>query len=392
MGIMAIVSLLMLRASPEDNAGAVVARLGADRYADREAAADELRQMGRRALPALRAARSESDPEIRLRASRLRDEIASALLLEPARDRPAFGQGHLPSQSKPPNVAAGPFRVELERVVREREINLEPGLGSYGVPMARRVDVRAVAPDDSPRSSMFYAELRVSVKPELWIIGEVVTSELKATDTNGRSLLPAVAVAARRAPGNPASPFGQGYFPPSPTRTIRIALDDSALTTGSTARIDGLLTIALMGRGDDPIVVPLADAGGRKIERDGIKLAIHESEVKPGQFNGELELTFETETPSDSLLVQGPGVAPTMIPRPLGPIPHEIEVIDGQGRPLNWHFLRSPPGGLRGRMRLMIPSHAPSTPLDLGEVKLRVSTFVGAAMTFPFAFDGVPMP
>jgi hypothetical protein len=61
----------------------LVAQLGAARYPDREAADKALMQLGRLALPALRAARSSPDPEIRSRAIGLIKRIESALLTQP---------------------------------------------------------------------------------------------------------------------------------------------------------------------------------------------------------------------------------------------------------------------------------------------------------------------
>lgn len=73
---------------------ALVARLGAAKFADREAATKRLEALGGAALPALRAAVAARDPEVRLRALALRDEIESRLLVRPTlvaldfRDRP----------------------------------------------------------------------------------------------------------------------------------------------------------------------------------------------------------------------------------------------------------------------------------------------------------------
>ncbi len=49
----------------------LVRRLGAPRYADREAASRELQGLGRDALPALQAASKDNDPEVRTRVARL---------------------------------------------------------------------------------------------------------------------------------------------------------------------------------------------------------------------------------------------------------------------------------------------------------------------------------
>ena len=63
--IAAVAMATMLGWAPDDGPGPeeLVARLGAPRYADRETAAEALRQMGDRALPALRKARSARDLE-----------------------------------------------------------------------------------------------------------------------------------------------------------------------------------------------------------------------------------------------------------------------------------------------------------------------------------------
>lgn len=65
-------------ASPE----ALIARLGAPKYADREAAAGELERLGRAALPALLARREHRDLEVRSRVNALVARIEGSLLLE----------------------------------------------------------------------------------------------------------------------------------------------------------------------------------------------------------------------------------------------------------------------------------------------------------------------
>jgi hypothetical protein len=66
---------------PSTNPDTLIARLGAPRYADREAAARSLEHLGRAALPPLRTAREDRDPEIRSRAALLLDRIERDLLL-----------------------------------------------------------------------------------------------------------------------------------------------------------------------------------------------------------------------------------------------------------------------------------------------------------------------
>jgi hypothetical protein len=62
----------------------LVDRLGAPRYAERQAATEALERLGRHALPALRAARGERDPEVRSRVAALVTRIEGALLTQPS--------------------------------------------------------------------------------------------------------------------------------------------------------------------------------------------------------------------------------------------------------------------------------------------------------------------
>ncbi|HWE36074.1 MAG TPA: hypothetical protein VG406_05825 [Isosphaeraceae bacterium] len=88
-------TLLLGATGPADaDPAALVAQLGAPKFADREAATLRLEALGGAALPALRAAVAARDPEVRARALALRDRIESTLIVRPTlvtldfRDRP----------------------------------------------------------------------------------------------------------------------------------------------------------------------------------------------------------------------------------------------------------------------------------------------------------------
>jgi hypothetical protein len=91
---------------------ALVARLGANRYADREKAAEALEHLGRSALPALRAARDSSDLEVRTRASGLIEKIDGAMLTQPTRVRLDFDGMPLTDVVRSLSLQAG-FKVAL---------------------------------------------------------------------------------------------------------------------------------------------------------------------------------------------------------------------------------------------------------------------------------------
>jgi hypothetical protein len=75
---------------PAADPAELVARLGAPRYADREAAATGLEELGRKALPALRDARTSRDIEVRTRAAALVSRIEGSLLTRPTMVRLDF--------------------------------------------------------------------------------------------------------------------------------------------------------------------------------------------------------------------------------------------------------------------------------------------------------------
>lgn len=81
--VMLVTTLFAMGAPAEDPFTVEAQRLGAPRYADREAAARLLERGGRSALPALREARKANDPEVRARSMALITRIESQLMVRP---------------------------------------------------------------------------------------------------------------------------------------------------------------------------------------------------------------------------------------------------------------------------------------------------------------------
>jgi hypothetical protein len=99
-------------ASPDSSPATLVARLGAPRYADRQAAAEALERLGAPALPALRSARESRDLEIRARAAVLTERIEAALLTQPTRLELNFKDAPLADVTKSLSLQAG-FKLGL---------------------------------------------------------------------------------------------------------------------------------------------------------------------------------------------------------------------------------------------------------------------------------------
>src|SRR5262245_41518711 len=90
MSLAKVLLVALLGFGPGDDAKTLVEQLGAPRYADRAAAAERLRTLGRESLAPLRAAREAQDPEVRARALALLEEIEASLMVEPTRVRLDF--------------------------------------------------------------------------------------------------------------------------------------------------------------------------------------------------------------------------------------------------------------------------------------------------------------
>lgn len=85
MSLAKFVLVALVGLAPADDPRSLVGRLGAPRYAEREAAAESLRALGRDALASLREARESPDPEVRARAATLVEEIETGLMVQPTR-------------------------------------------------------------------------------------------------------------------------------------------------------------------------------------------------------------------------------------------------------------------------------------------------------------------
>jgi hypothetical protein len=191
---------------------------------------------------------------------------------------------------------------------------------------------------------------------------------------------------------HPELRFGPGSRQSSPTRRISVPLADSAPHGGRLALLKGQVAASVIAQQDDPLVLPLADAGGKSVESRGARLTIHGAEVKPRQWNGEIDLTYDNPQPGEKLRVRGPGVPPVDINRPTDFLQCQIEILDDKDRAYQWSFLQAPSGRTKGKMRLVVYSRNQPERLELEKLRIRVSMMVGAAIEVPFSFADVPLP
>ena len=176
---MRLVLILIAASLPtaSDTPEELVEQLGAARYAEREAASEALRSLGKAALEPLRAAREDPEAEVRVRASGLLDTIESDLLLTPTRvsldyhDAPLSGViadlgrqaglqlnliSAVPPGAAEPRISLhsdGPITLwkALDRLCEASELALVPSLQvQNGLPGGGTNSTPALALQDSP--------------------------------------------------------------------------------------------------------------------------------------------------------------------------------------------------------------------------------------------------
>lgn len=151
--------LIVLGQSPATPPSALIGKLGAARYAEREAAATALEKLGRDALPALRAAREHKDAEVRSRAIALTEKIEGSLLTLPTMVALDFRDVPLAEVAKEIGTRAGvqlpllpenqaswkltkvtlrepqpvPFWVAIDRLCEAGRLQYRSGMGGFAM-------------------------------------------------------------------------------------------------------------------------------------------------------------------------------------------------------------------------------------------------------------------
>ena len=280
--------------------------------------------------------------------------------------------------SKPPPVSRpGPFRVTLLNVTHNKERNFG---GISGVAQPDLGGVRNVA-----ESEQFYAGLQVLVEPRMTVSQNGPARLTVAEDDLGNSLL------SSQAPGGLGSSHTSAYNQyesPSGTAiqtTLGLKFPEGAGRTIKTLR--GVVPVTLTARKGDPLVIPLAAAGGKTYHHADSVVTIHEVKATPTLRQTILELTIQGARPPDDNVNGFAG----NFPGPRGPIPTQspFEIVDAQGRSLpRWLPLTQfqTPEGWRMTVRV-VQTAATGPPTHL---RFYESTRVD--MDVDFMFHDVDMP
>jgi len=146
----------------------------------------------------------------------------------------------------------------------------------------------------------------------------------------------------------------------------------------------GEVPLRVTARRPDPLIVPLAGAGGKTFVQGDVQLTIHDARIGANSRGRQIDLSVR-----DGRAGGAPATDDSSLHDPSSRLEsHQlsIEILDAQNRPLPWVET-----GLEmesSRLTLtMAPSAAAAEPKELRYYRL-TETMVDV----PFAFAGVPMP
>jgi hypothetical protein len=347
MSIAPLVLFAALAAVPADDPdlAVLVANLGSAEPAERAAAAESLKALGRGALPALQRAMKPDDAGVRERASALWETIQRDLMTRPSLvrldgpDRPLTGVlGDLETQTgltlrhdpaAPDRVvtlrelAAVPFWTALERLGLSGIYYQNPGEGKFptlhlrkapapaftsaagpfrvtltGLHLHRdrqlirgpwvRIDrfgqrVNVPSEDLKGESATFFGGLEVMVEPRMWFTQEAPARLIEATDDLGQSLVPEAGDLTTRLSDNAHFAFRPGSGVAQAWTEFRLRLTDKP---GRVARLRGGVPVMLLARRPEPtLVIPLAGAAGKTFRCDDAEFTIQTVNHAPNATN-----------------------------------------------------------------------------------------------------------
>jgi hypothetical protein len=323
----------------------LVAKLGSAETAERAAATESLKALGRVALPALQHAMKEGDADIRERASVFWETIQRDLMARPSivrldgenrslsavlrdleaqtglslqhdrsgPDRPVAlresapvsfwtalerlglwgiyyqnpGEGRFPKlrlrESPAPAFTStgGPFRVSLRGLHLHRDRQLIPG------PWVRidQSGERIYVPNEvkTGETLTFFGGLTLMVEPRMWFTLEAPARLVEASDDLGQSLVPDAADLGTRDSNNAHFAWYAGSGVAEVRSEFRLRPVEHL---GRVARLRGVVPVMLQVRRPEPtLVIPLAGAAGKTFRCDDAAFTILTVNDSPGATN-----------------------------------------------------------------------------------------------------------
>jgi hypothetical protein len=428
---------------------ALVARLGSSRFSEREEAAHALEELGRDALPPLRAARSARDPEVRARATNLLDRIESALLVQPTQiqldfqDRPlpevvrAIGERTGMAPLLDPDdleklsgirvsvrsvdpvpywaavdrvcAASGRLRTSLGpasgggRTTLPNIILFDPGDGARPPAPAsdcgpfrarvlslhyqrdRLLDVAPGVVGDVVSGEQFHAQIQVLAEPRLMIRQGSGNVRISEAIDDLGQSLRLSTPSLAGIPDDGLLEFNE--FNAGGAVQTSVALRYPEKPGRVIRRLRGVIPVTVAARKPEPLEVPLVGSSGKTFLGGDVSVAIHElKKLEPNEPATNLQLTVRSRSGA-GLSPSAPGRRPRAI-RTADFLEQQIEVVDAQGKPFVLFVQEATPEGDSVRINLMlVPTEGATTP-----TMFRYHGLIRSSAEVEFFFKNVPMP
>jgi hypothetical protein len=357
MSIACLVLFAALAAVPaaDPDPTALVAKLGSADSAERAAATESLKALGRAALPALEKAMKTDDANVRERASALWETIGRDLMARPsmvrldgqnlpmavvledlerqtgltlrgdqsgrgrsltlgepapvsfwtALERLGFrciyyqnpGEGKFPTlelrEAPAPafTTTAGPFRFSLLGLHLHRDRQLIRGPWVRIDRFGQRINVPVE--DQKGASVTYFGEVEVMVEPRMWFTQEAPARLIEAGDDLGQSLVPEPADPATRLNDNAHFAFYGGSGVARVRTEFHLRLTEHP---GRFARLRGVVPVMLHLRRPEPtLVIPLAGAAGKTFRCDDAEFTIRTVDHSPPTTNVAMTVRLNVE-------------------------------------------------------------------------------------------------
>ena len=301
---------------------------------------------------------------------------------------PTFALTDGASRTVTPNFDHGPFRVSLQGVHYQRDLNyVAPGAGAAlglgqpgGAPRPARMPNPPRARINPVTSIQFTAHLLVAAEPRLFISQNGTLQVSEAVDNLGNSL------AAPEARGRVANRF-VGYFGMAggPSLQLQAPLHRPATPGQTIKKLRGVIPLSISSRGPDPVVVPLDQGSvGKRFANADVEISLHAIRTMPPATQTQVELSVK--------VIDRPGSVDDgdsdMFGDVYRPDMHrqQMEILDSRGRLVTWF-----PSGIdseTSRLTLTLPASPGAGSLK----ELRYYDLTRTTINLPFEFTDIPMP
>ncbi len=385
--------LTMLGAEPEPapTLDVLIDRLGANRYEERQAAAEAIESIGGPALPALRDAAKAVDPEVRNRAEWLVSRVESTEMTQPWRVRLDFRErpvdaivteseanwpcrlawaNKVPESARQRRVTLReddplPFWAFVDRLCEAADLHYVPGspggegdgrppqfrlfLATGNTPRPHddhgplRLEVESIShdraapgfsafgnrlPQGPPARPGWRLRLRLLAEPRLLIDRHGQIEVHEAIDDRGQSLLP---------PGEgPRLGYsGSDFIPAQAAISLGLGMPLLRPETPGTkiAKLRLTVPLALLSRRPEPFVLSLHNAAGRTFQKDQTTITwLGSSKDRQGHSSVSFRIQTATYVPMSMNGID------SEVWRPAHPevTPSFVQVFDENGRQFPW--------------------------------------------------------